>query len=139
MPVIDVQAGGRVQSGAAGTVVCVPVYGAHDLFKRCLTSLVARTPPEVPILVADDADPDPGARRWLEALAERGAVPHAVHWLRQPANRGFPGNVNDVFAATDADLVLVNSDVEVGDGWLEGLRDAAYCDDLVATATALTN
>ena len=139
MPVIDVQPGGRVEAGSAGIVICVPVYGAHDLFKRCMTSLVAHSPPDVPILIADDADPDPGARRWLEALAERGAVPHAVHWLRQPENRGFPGNVNDSFAATDADLVLVNSDVEVGDGWLEGMRDAAYSDDLIATATALTN
>ena len=139
MPVIDLQQGGRVEAGGAGMVVCVPVFGAHDLFKRCLASLVAHTPPEIPILVADDADPDPGARSWLETLAERGAVPHAVHWLRQPSNRGFPGNVNSAFAATDADVVLVNSDVEVGEGWLEDLREAAYSDDLVATASTLTN
>src|SRR3954454_16930912 len=134
MPVVDLEPGTRLE--APGPVVCVPLYGAHDLFKRCLTSLAAHTPEDTVILVADDADPDPGARRWLEGF---GAVRHTVHWLRQPENRGFPGNVNAAFAAASGDVVIVNSDVEVADGWLDGLREAAYSDDLVATATALTN
>ena len=41
--------------------------------------------------------------------------------------------------AAPADVVVLNSDVVVGEGWLDGLRDAAYIDSRVATATALTN
>src|SRR3954447_10245690 len=111
MPVAELTPGERIDAGGAGVVVCVPVFGAHELFKRCLTSLALHTPAEVPILIADDADPDPGARRWLEQFDGRGAIEHTVHWLRQPDNRGFPGNVNAAFAATEgADIALVNSD-----------------------------
>jgi GT2 family glycosyltransferase/glycosyltransferase involved in cell wall biosynthesis len=140
MPVVELQPGARLDGGEAGIVVCVPVFGAHDMLKRCLTSLVAHTPAEVPILVADDADPDPGAQRWLRDFDAHGALRHTVHWMRQPANLGFPGNVNAAFAAAgDADVVLVNSDVEVAEGWLDGLREAAYSDDLIATACTLAN
>jgi GT2 family glycosyltransferase/glycosyltransferase involved in cell wall biosynthesis len=120
-------------------VVCIPLYGAHDMFKRCVSSIVRHTPSDVPLLIADDADPDPGAREWLRELA-REHLEHTVLWLRQAENRGFPGNVNAAFAAASgADVALVNSDCEVADGWLAGLQDAAYVDGQVATATALTN
>ena len=84
----------RISADAAviPVVVCVPVYGAHDLFKRCIASIVRHTPTDVPLLIADDADPDPGARDWLRRLAT-GEFAHTIHWLRQAANRGFPGNV----------------------------------------------
>jgi len=49
-------------------------------------------------------------------------------------------NVQAAFdALADADVVILNSDCMVGPEWLGRLRDAAYCDSTVATATALTN
>jgi glycosyltransferase involved in cell wall biosynthesis len=41
--------------------------------------------------------------------------------------------------AAPADVVILNSDCRVSEGWLDGLREAAYVDSRVATATALTN
>lgn len=40
-------------------------------------------------------------------------------------------------AVAPADIVLVSANTEVGDGWLEGLRAAAYSDSRVATASAV--
>ena len=40
-----------------GVVVCIPVYGAVDLFSECLLSVLTHTDPDVPILVCDDATP----------------------------------------------------------------------------------
>jgi GT2 family glycosyltransferase/glycosyltransferase involved in cell wall biosynthesis len=120
------------------TVVCIPVFGAPELFAECLTSVLLHTPAEVPILIADDASPDPTIGEFVRSLA--GTLQHSVHYLRQPQNLGFPGNVNAGFSAgAPADVVVLNSDCAVGDGWLEGLRRAAYSDALVATASALTN
>src|SRR5581483_9794839 len=63
-----------------------------------------------------------------------------VIYARQEHNVGFPANVNAAFAAASpADVVVLNSDCVVAEGWLEGLRNAAYVDSTVATATALTN
>jgi GT2 family glycosyltransferase/glycosyltransferase involved in cell wall biosynthesis len=122
-------------------VVCIPVYGARALFAECLASVLAHTPPEVRILIADDASPDPAIEAFVASLADAGALErHEVSYLRQPVNLGFPGNVNAAFAAAaPADVVVLNSDCVVADGWLEGLRRAAYSDALVASASALTN
>ena len=119
-------------------VVCIPVYGAPDLFAECLTSVLAHTPVDTPILIADDASPDPAIGEFVRSLS--GTLRHELSYLRQPQNLGFPGNVNSAFAAAaPADVVVLNSDCEVGEGWLDGLRRAAYSDALVASSSALTN
>ena len=38
-----------------------------------------------------------------------------------------------------ADVIVLNSDCEVAEGWYEGLRRAAYSDTRVATVSTLTN
>jgi GT2 family glycosyltransferase/glycosyltransferase involved in cell wall biosynthesis len=119
-------------------VVCIPVYGAPELFAECLTNVLAHTSVDVPILIVDDASPDPAIGEFVRSLAD--TLAHSVFYLRQPRNLGFPGNVNAGFlAAAPADVVVLNSDCVVAEGWLEGLRRAAYSDALVATASALTN
>lgn len=129
-----------VPATGASAVVCVPLYGAHEEFVQCLHSLIEHTPHEVPILVADDAGPDPASLAWVRGLDAAGVLTHQVYWSRAETNGGFVVNSNRAFAATaPADVVLVNSDVVVAAGWFEGLRDAAYSDSQVATATALTN
>jgi len=128
-------------------VVCIPLYGAHEYFVECLDSVLKHTSSEVPILVCDDASPDARSAEHLESLAQqadhalRGKRPsHRVFYLRRERTVGFPANVNGAFAAVaPADLVVINSDCVVTEGWLEGLKTAAYSDSRVATATALTN
>lgn len=133
--------GERLEAERGKAVVCIPVYGAPELFAECLTSVLAHTPPDVLILIADDASPDPAIEAFVVSLADAGALAaHEVIYLRQPENLGFPANVNVAFAATaPADVVVLNSDCVVAAGWLEGLRRAAHSDALVATASALTN
>lgn len=121
-------------------VVCIPVYGAPELFAECLTSVLANTPPDTRILIADDASPDPAIHAFVASLQSAGTLSHELAYLRQPINLGFPGNVNAAFAAANpADAIVLNSDCAVAAGWLEGLRRAASSDALVATASALTN
>jgi len=119
-------------------VVCIPVYGAAERFAECLTSVLAHTPKDVRILIADDASPDPAIKGFVSSLED--VLEHEVWYLRQPENVGFPANANAGFAASaPADVVVLNSDCVVAAGWLEGLRRAAYSDALVATASSLTN
>jgi len=103
-------------------------------------SLLAHTPGDVPLLIADDCTPDPASRELVDELERAGALRHTVSWLRRETNGGFVDNVNGAFAASaPADVVIVNSDVIVAAGWLEGMREAATSDSNIATATALTN
>jgi len=126
--------------GRGETIVCIPLYGAHELFVRCLTSVLDHTPRSVTILVADDADPDPAGRRFADELARSGSLEHRLLWRRGEENLGFVENVNAAFSlSAPADVLVINSDCVVGPGWFEGMRAAAYDDTNVATATALTN
>lgn len=140
MPLIDLNPGQRANVANAPGVVCIPLYGAHEQFKGCLRSVLRHTHRGVPIIVADDADPDPAARDWVGELERTGSLRQTVYWLRQEVNAGFPANCNAAFSASSpADVAVVNSDCEVGPGWLEGLRAAAYVETNVASSTALTN
>jgi glycosyltransferase involved in cell wall biosynthesis len=133
----------RLAVARGDAVVCIPLHGGHEHFVRCLHSVLQHTAPEVPILICDDASPDGRSLRWVRELAagedgEHGE--HHVHYLRHERNLGFPANVNAAFACADpADVVILNSDCVVAGGWLDGLRDAAYSDSRVASASALSN
>lgn len=120
--------------------MCIPVYGAHEQFIGCLSSVLAHTPPGVPIVICDDASPDSRSEELVARLDSGGAIAHQLHYLRRAQTLGFPGNVNGAFAAAaPADVIILNSDCLVADGWVQGLRAAAYSDSTVATATTLTN
>ena len=128
---------------ARGTAaICVPVYGARDLLRSCLRTIFLHTPADVPVLIADDHSPGPDDIIDVvrAALAEAAGARRHVHYFRQPVNVGFVENVNTAFAMlAAADVLIVNSDVEVADGWFDRMRAAAATDTRVATVSTLTN
>ena len=140
MPVRRLKEDERLDVARGDVAVVIPVYGAASDLAQCLASVVEHTAADVPVLVCDDHSPGGDVERHLDALSATGSVEREVLYVRRARNLGFVGNVNTAFEQTDpADAVVVNSDVIVGPGWLEGLRAAAYSDEIVATATPLTN
>ena len=140
MSVHWIEPGASIGARRGEAVVCIPVFGAHEAFVSCLRTVLEHTSEEVPILICDDASPDSRSQDFVRELGELGTSGHQIFYIRRERNVGFPLNVNAGFAsAAPADVVVLNSDCMVADGWLEGLRDAAYTDSRVATATALTN
>lgn len=119
------------------TVVVVPVYNGHDDVVQCLESIYRWTPGS-PLLVVDDASPDQRFVPLLRALAERDGRTTVL--LRRASNGGFVGACNTAFgAAGRADVILVNSDVIVTEGWYDRMTTAAQSSTLVATVSTLTN
>src|SRR5207244_10952049 len=108
MPLLDLSLGENLGLRRGGVAVCVPVYGAEELFAQCLSSVLAHTDANVPILICDDATPSQRIRPIIEeALTERDWF-HTVHYLRQPQNAGFVVNANSgLAAAATADGVLL--------------------------------
>ncbi len=130
--------GGNLGLARGDAAVGIPVHGAWDRFAECMRSVLRHTPPEVPVFVVDDGSPDPAIRRLCEELGH--AAPNRLVFTRQEPARGFVATANLLFAASaPGDVLLVNSDCVVAEGWFEGMRDAAYVDARVATASALTN
>jgi glycosyltransferase involved in cell wall biosynthesis/GT2 family glycosyltransferase len=129
---------GPIEFQEIGAIVVVPVFNASLEMIQCFEAIVRNTKIDIPILLVDDCGED---RRFFEMLDRVSDSLNRNIWIiKQPVNVGFVRGCNSAFGLTGAkDVVLVNSDVQVGPKWLEGLRDAAYSSTLVATATALSN
>jgi hypothetical protein len=125
----SVDPGTRIGAQRGEVVVCIPVYGAHELFVECLQSVLTHTPASVPIRICDDASPDSPP---YELVAGLGGDPTSGHHLcygRHDHNVGFTANTKGGFAAaTRAGVVILSSDCVVASGPLDPLRDAAYSD-----------
>ena len=118
--------------------VVVPVHNALEALDACLASLDRTLPPGAPVLVADDASPDPRIAPMLASWAAR--TPLAARVVRRERTLGFPANCNAAFAETgDADVVLLNSDTVTTPGWLPRLGECAASDPRIATATPWSN
>lgn len=115
--------------------VVIPVYNAADDLERCLHSVERHTTTEARLLLIDDASTDP---RVSTILARYQGRPF-IRILRNVHNHGFTRTVNIGVDSCDGDVVLLNSDTEVGPRWLELLRDAAYRDPRIGTVTPISN
>ena len=116
--------------------VVVPVYNAAAELARCLESLQATLGASTPVLLCDDASPDPR----VAALIDRFRSQHpATRAVRREHNLGFVGNVNAAFAETDGDVILLNSDAMTTPGWLEAMLRCAGSDPCIATVTPWSN
>jgi len=87
----------------------------------------------------DDCGPGDTVEAQLVALGPR-LHDRDLYFLRQARSVGFVENMNLLFAmSAPADVIILNDDCEVAEGWFDGLRAAAYSDSTIASATALTN
>ena len=118
--------------------ILLPVYNAADDLDACLASLAATLPRGVPVLLADDASPDPRVRDVIEAHRANGKL--ALRHVRRERNLGFVGNVNAGLRETAPDdVVLLNSDTIASPGWFERLLACAASDARIATVTPWSN
>jgi GT2 family glycosyltransferase len=126
----------RAWSQLPDVAVIVAIHNAADSVRRCLAALARFTPPGVRWILVDDASTDPA----IAALLAQYAASTDVRVERHGANRGYTSAVNTgLAAAAAADVVLLNSDTEVGPRWLESLRLAAYGDATIGTVTAVSD
>ncbi|MCB1922034.1 MAG: glycosyltransferase family 2 protein, partial [Candidatus Competibacteraceae bacterium] len=89
------------------------------------------------LVVIDDASPEPEVSAWLQEVA---ATDSRIELLRNEQNLGFVGTVNRGMAlAAERDVLLLNSDTEVANDWLDRIRAAAYGDQKVASVTPFSN
>ena len=115
--------------------VVVPVFAGYGETMTALRRVIeARNLRPHELVVIDDASPDPAISGALAVLAERGLA----RVVRHGRNRGFVASANHGLRLhADRDVVLLNADTEVFDGWLDRLLAPAVGD--VGTVTPLSN
>lgn len=118
--------------------VIVPVYKGLFDTQRCITSVLNSTCKRPwRLVVINDASPEPEVTDWLRSIA---ASEPRMLLLENSENLGFVGTVNRGMAAsTQADVLLLNSDTEVANDWLDRLCATAYSHKLNGTVTPFSN
>jgi GT2 family glycosyltransferase len=126
----------RPANAAAAVAIVVPIHDSLPWVRRCIAALFNHTRAPARLILIDDASEDPAVPRWLAPLADHGEV--VVR--RNPRNLGYTRSCNlGIELAGRADVVLLNSDTEVGPRWLERLRAIAYADPTIGTVTAVSD
>jgi GT2 family glycosyltransferase len=99
------------------TAVVILNWNGQRWLEQFLPAVVERSARHARVIVADNGSTD-GSVAWV-----RSNLP-AVEVIRMPENQGFAGGYNEALQQVDAKyFVLLNSDVEVTDGWVLALRD----------------
>lgn len=144
----DHHTGGIVQPSPAGhasmqpridpTVdVVVPIYRDIAATRTCLEALLsARVSQPFHIVAINDASPEPDLAAWLTSFCAENDIELLVH----ADNQGFVATANHGMGLhPERDVVLLNSDAVVSDGWLDELRSGAYSEQAVASVTPISN
>jgi GT2 family glycosyltransferase/2-polyprenyl-3-methyl-5-hydroxy-6-metoxy-1,4-benzoquinol methylase/glycosyltransferase involved in cell wall biosynthesis len=118
--------------------IVVPVYRGLEDTRRCIESVFAancQTPWR--LIVINDCSPEPELVAWLQSLEYTDS---RLTLLHNTENLGFVATVNRGMSLSTAnDVLLLNSDAEVANDWLDRLQRAAYSAARVATVTPFSN
>ena len=127
-----------LQSGPEPKVaVIVPVYRGLEETRRCIETVLSNccTMP-FKLVIINDASPEAELTQYVNSLA--GDARLTV--LTNQINLGFVGTVNRGMSMfPDHDVVLLNSDTEVPERWVDRLVAHAYASPYVGSVTPLSN
>ncbi|MFT5972942.1 MAG: GT2 family glycosyltransferase, partial [Cryomorphaceae bacterium] len=97
------------------TAIVILNYNGEAHLRRFLPSVVEHNPKDVDVIVADNGSTDDSITFLQSEFPD-------VRLIQLPQNYGFAGGYNEALKQVTADIyVLLNSDVEVTQGWLEPL------------------
>lgn len=115
--------------------IIVPVYNGFEELKKCVESIKKHTDLDKHrLILVDDKSPSPDILPYLKSIEGNG-----IHVIESPINEGFSASVNKGMKYSDRDVILLNSDTIVTEGWVEKLIVCAYAKRAAATVTPLSN
>ncbi len=118
--------------------VILPVWGPSPDLERCLDSVERFTGLERhSLVVVGDGPLEPGPAELVARLVAR--RPGAVQLLVTPERGGYPAAANAGLREARGDAVLLNSDTEVSEGWVEKLGEAVRRRPGIASATPFSS
>ncbi|MFT8350523.1 glycosyltransferase [Clostridium saccharoperbutylacetonicum] len=118
--------------------IVIPIYNAYEYTIECVNSILKYTKKhDYNLILINDKSSDERIEQYLTELANK-KISNILIFSNEE-NLGFVGTVNKGMAYSSNDIILLNSDTEVTEGWLPKIRAAAYLNDKIATVTPLTN
>lgn len=115
--------------------IIIPVYNALDDLKLCVESLKRHVDfSRDRVVIVNDCSPDENIRPYLESIQSENIVV-----LQNSRNSGFSASVNAGMEFSSSDVILLNSDTIVTEGFADKIYRCAYSDEYIATVTPFSN
>ncbi len=117
--------------------IVIPVFNGLEETKRCIASVLGSPQATLcEVTIIDDSTPEADLRAYLDELARD----TRVTVIRNARNCGFVRVANQAFRLhQERDVVLLNSNTEVANDWVDRLRKCATSDYKIATVTPFSN
>jgi len=117
--------------------IIIPVYEGEAALKICMESVLHNPQKNVnEIIVVNDCSPNRGIVTYLLELESQ----KKITLIHNEKNLGFVQSVNKGMSYhVESDVLLLNSDTEVANDWLDRLIIAAYRDKKIGTCTPFSN
>jgi len=117
--------------------IVIPVYRNLQLTRRCIDSVLADLPDTQHYLtIINDATPEQALKAFCEDVAKH----PRVTLIQNDENLGFVASANlGMMSNCTLDVVLLNSDTEVPQGWLSRIQTASRNHPDAATLTPFSN
>lgn len=133
---IDIKSKNKNESIA----VIIPVYKGVQETINCISSVIhAKNQAPFRVIVINDCSPDLEMKNELSKFKDY----VNIEILNNEANLGFVGTVNRGMLVAEAhDVILLNSDTIVADGWLDAILQEAYSSnnsEIIGTVTPISN
>ena len=125
-------------------VVVVPVFGIHEIFFESAFSIIKSTPKSIPVVFQFDPHPKFPTTEIVDEICKRvktnsGELLENVFFCANLERKGFISQANYAFSSyLNSDIILVNSDVVVGENYLESMLSLLAKTDC-ATVSVLSN
>ncbi|UQZ33246.1 glycosyl transferase family 2 [Paenibacillus sp. PK3_47] len=113
------------------TSIIIPTYNGLKLLHSCIEAIRTYTDTPYEIIVIDNASTD-GTGEYCRI--------NGIPFISLPVNCGFPAACNmGLQMASGDELLLLNNDVIVSQGWLSNLKSALYSAPDIGIVGPLTN
>lgn len=117
--------------------IIIPVYNAYEDLVQCMDSILDTIAGHsYRVILINDYSTDDRIPPYLEKVALEN---ENIISLSNEINLGFVKTVNKGMSYSTNDIVLLNSDTIVTQGWLSKIASCAYSSELIATVTPFTN
>ena len=135
-PIINSNASQSAESSNAVSVI-VPVYKGYEETVACISSVLnSRNETSYRLIVINDSSPEEQISSYLHEQSSHGRI----HLVENESNQGFVKSANRGMALfASEDVILLNSDTEVPDRWIDKLHRHAYSESTIGTVTPFSN
>jgi len=116
--------------------IIIPVYNGYEFLEKLFNSVEKNTTSPHRLIVINDCSPDERVKPYLLERLEK--HPDAI-FIDHEENQGFLKSVNEAYTYVSNHFLLLNTDTEVPEFWMERLMYPIIHMDKVASTTPFTN